>query len=420
MRILAFSLVFFIGSGVFLVAQEYPQPIPPQPVGAPQDGGGPQQFGPGQGPGQQPGGGNAPPWARNANNQPGGGRGGPPGMGPPGQRGGQQQFPPRNQPGGARGGQQQPGGINPNQATQMIARLKAMDTNGNGILEPNEIPPNQLPRVGAMVQQLGGNPNGPINLAQLERQVMAMAGNAQPNQQQTNNTGRQPRQQTVVPLVRPFGEQVPTNSPVLEFGQKEAAPQTAQPGMGQQGRQQRDAAAAQMQQQMAAQAARNANAVRQSSTYDNIPATVRNNLAFSWFFEYDTDKDGQLTMLEYINGCGGIWTNKLVDEFQMLDRNGDGFVTVDEALATIAEWDKQREQEEKEQQAAAGSQGRPTPPAGTPANQGVRPANPNQGNPRQPAAGNQGGNGQGRWNQSGGRGGGGNNPGGGRRGASGQ
>jgi hypothetical protein len=308
--------------------------------------------------------------------------------------------------------------MNANQVTQAIGRLRALDTSGTGVLNLNSVPANQQARVTAIIQQLGGNPNGPINIAQLERRAMA-ANNAQQSNQPADNTGRQQRRQTGEPLVRPFGEQAAANTPVLEFGQRDAASQTAQGGRGQQGRQQRDIATTQAQ-QAAAQAARNANTVRQSATYDSIPQTVRNNPAFSWFFEYDTDKDGQLTMLEYRNGRGGTWTDELAEEFSRLDRNGDGFVTVDEALTTIVEWDREREQQEREQQVAGGPQqqgrqqpgqqmaGRPTP-TGTPANQNVRSNNPNgqnQGNPRQQAAGNQGGNAQGRGNQQGGRGGG--------------
>jgi hypothetical protein len=115
----------------------------------------------------------------------------------------------------------------------------------------------------------------------------------------------------------------------------------------------------------------NTNSIKQSAVYDTIPETVRNNPQFSWFFDYDTDRDGQLTMAEYIKGRGGVWTTAIAGEFQQLDRNGDGFVTVDEALTTIKEWDAGVAQKAKEQQenAASPQQVQPVPgrsPTGTP------------------------------------------------------
>jgi hypothetical protein len=280
---------------------------------------------------------------------------------------------------------------------------------------------------------------------------MNNAGNAnaqQPNQPPPDPTAGRQRQQPINdPLVPVFGEPRQTESPTLGFGQRDAASQS--PTIRGQGGRQRDPSAAQNQanQQAALQAARNANTVRQSATYDSLSPIVRNNPSFSWFFEYDTDRDGQLSMVEYRIGRGGVMTDSIADEFRSLDRNGDGFVTVEEALATIREWDEQEALKAKEQQVVAGPQvgqpGQPTitrpqpgavsPNAGNPPNpnfRGGQPGNNNRGSPnmgRQPQAGgnsgNQGGRGQGQNPQSrgpgggpGGRGGGnqsGNNPGGG-------
>ena len=295
--------------------------MPRQPGGAPwQPGGAPWQ--PGGAPWQQGGAPGPPGW-----------RGQRPGDGPtlPGQGGGMQGP---------------PGGMNANRVSQMISRLRTMDTSGSGTLNPADIPANQQARVNMMITQLGGNPNGPVNLAELERRALATVGNdvQQPMPPTAPNVGR-PRQQTVEPLVRPFGETKPADTPVLGFGQKTvAAQQTAAGARGQaSGRQQQDAAA--QANQAAVQAARNANTVKQSTAYDNAPPALRSTDSFGWFFDYDTDKDGQLTMLEYVTARGGVWTQAIAAEFHGLDRNGDGFATMDEALTSIKEWDERSAKE---------------------------------------------------------------------------
>jgi len=416
MRTLAVLSVFLLGLGTFLAFPDQnvqaQQPVPPVPVqydvqyvpapNQPGMGGGmggmggpppvsPNQPPPGGGYQWQPpsGGGQPPPWMQQQGGQQQGQRqggqrqqpgGGPPGMqgGPPGgQRGpGGRGGPPGamqgNQPGG--GG----GGMNPNMVTQMMARLRAMDANGNGILEPHEIPPNQLPRLTAMAQRFGVDLSGPVNLADLERRAMSgVANNArQPNQPPDPAERRPQRQQPVELLVKPFGETKAAETPTLGFGQRDpAVAQNTAPASG--GGRQRNAVAAQTNQQ----AMRNANTVKQSAAYDHIPAAVRENKNFSWFFEYDTDRDMQLTMQEYINGRGGVCTDGIVNEFRFLDRNGDGVATMDEALTSIKEKDAEIALQAKDQQAAAGVQTRqPTTGRSTPPN--VRTPGNNQGNPR--------------------------------------
>jgi len=205
---------------------------------------------------------------------------------------------------------------------------------------------------------------------------------------------QRPQPQPVGPLVRPFGETKIPETPAVGFGQRVAAAPQGTSGarsgsVGGNARQQREA---QEVQQAAIQAARNANTVRQTAAYDGIPPAVRNNTTFSWFFEYDKDQDAQLSMLEYVDGYGGTWTEGIAGEFRSLDRNGDGLVTVDEALTTIKEWDELRAKEEKEKAAAAGPSGSPQPtdnrrrsaPAGT-QNARTPAASPNQA--RQPPMG---------------------------------
>jgi len=383
--VLAAFSVFFFNFEAILVAQ---------PGGGAQRGGGPQggvqfqavqvqQGGTPQRMPMQPGGQAQPPWVQGT--QPATPRGAQPGA-----QGNQQARPVQPAP-AAQGNQQArpPAALNPNQVTQIMARLRAMDTNQNGVLEANEIPANQRDRVNTMITQLGGNPNSnSFNLANLERRAMATAGGAQPNQQPNNQqqrgdgTERQQRQQTPAPLVPAFGEQVAIATPVLGFGQRapvvQATPQAARGAAGQQRN------AANQQQSFAPPVV-----VRTSTPHGNIPAALRNNATISWFFEFDTDGDGQLSMQEYVAGRGGVWTEEIAAEFAGagraldsngnevidvgLDRNGDGFATLDEVLLTIRERSEWWPQEQAAQQTVrAGQQAQQVrQPATTPAN--VRP-----------------------------------------------
>ena len=254
-------------------------------------------------------------------------------------------------------GGNQPGALNANQITQIAARLRALDTSGTGVLQTNAIPANQRDRVNTMIAQLGGNPNAAsINIGNLERQAMARAG-AQPNEQQRQQQAQgeprqqQPRQQSVEPLVRPFGEAAPPQTPVLGFGQRPTVLQPAQMGRAQQ--QQAQQVRQQAANQQAVQAARNANVARQSDVYDSIPPSLRNNPNFAWFFEFDTDNDGQISMAEYVAGLSGsgLTMQEIASQFAGfvdengefvfgLDRNGDGFATLEEALVTVEEHTK--------------------------------------------------------------------------------
>jgi hypothetical protein len=273
---------------------------------------------------------------------------------------------PGNQPPG--------GGINANQVAQMMARLRALDTTGSGTLNISNLPANQQARITAMVQRFGINPNGPINLADLERRAMrSVGGDPQSNRRQNDPAAeRQQRQQPVEVLVPPFGEPRTAEKPTLGFGQREPAAQNAPPATS------GNRAAAPVNQQTAV---RPANAVKQSAAYDHIAAEVRANQNFNWFFEYDTDKDTQLTMLEYINGRGGFGTDKIANEFIFLDRNGDGLVTLDEALASIKEDDKAKAavaalQAKEQQGVAGGSPSSPQPSGRQSSGQSATPANP--------------------------------------------
>ena len=418
--------VFFFGVGAVLVAQP----------GGGQRGGGPQgiqyqqyQGAPeqqmrgmqGGGPGQMQGGG--PQRMMMQGGPPGGGQrpqwGGPQGQmqPPPWAQGGQPTA-----PGGRGGPPQQAGQASPDQVTRTIARLRAMDANQNGVLEANEIPVNQRDRVNTWVTQLGGNPgSGSFNLASLERRAMATAGGVQSDRQQQGGDRQQQQrqqQQTTAPLVPTFGEQVTAEASPLGFGQRDREAQTAAATTRQGGRQQ--GTANQQQQSSVPRPA----TVKVSTPYDNLPAGLRDNPEFRWFFEADVGDgrvnpatgqegppDGQLSMQEFVNGLGGgEWSEGIVLEFvgfwdeldgnkiwvNGLDRDGDGFVTMDEALVTVKERTELKERQEKtvaqqmspSSRQQRGQQGGQSP-AALMSDRGPQ-GNPTQGRQPQTATGNQG------------------------------
>ena len=294
------------------------------------------------------------------------------------QRGGQPEQPANNP-------RQTPSATNPDQNARTMARLRAMDTNGNGILETHEIPDNQRGRVNAMITQLGGDPNSDrIRLSSLERRATGAAApgtgappsQRQPQQQsnqpprqsqqptqagQENRRGRQPQpQQSAEPLVRAFGESRPAETPVLGFGQRAGQqPVQTETTQGRQPRGTQQANSASTSSPSNNSAVPHPAPAHQSSAYDSISPAVRYSPNFSWFFEYDTDRDAQLTMMEFVAGNGGHWTPQIASDFMFLDRNGDGFATVDEALASIREDEERRARESREQESVSGPTVRP-------------------------------------------------------------
>jgi Ca2+-binding EF-hand superfamily protein len=113
-----------------------------------------------------------------------------------------------------------------------------------------------------------------------------------------------------------------------------------------------------------------------------------------WFRQLDTDQDGQIGLYEWKN------SGRPIEEFEKMDRNGDGFLTIDEVLyAESKNTNQGRGMQAGRWPGAPGSGGG----AATP---GAAPAGRWQGGP--PNGGNGGGNRGGRNRNAGGGGGGGN------------
>jgi Ca2+-binding EF-hand superfamily protein len=358
MRILAALLVFF-SLTVLVVAQEEGQ----------------RQRNRNGGPTGGPPGGGQPPWMQGQ-----GGRGGPPGGGQPPWMQGQ---------GGGRGNPQSQNA--PNRNEQMFGMLKAMDTNQNGLLEPNEIPEYRRGFVIGVVTQMGGNPNGTINLNVLANDLAKRTNSSSRGQSGSTASGQAVPPQND-PLVPPFGEKTETTTSVLTFGQKESIPAATvavkQAERTSSGQSLRSA------QEMMAKFDKNKNgmidkdkgewvglpfstdaadknrdgrismaeliavlggqsssstgnavvAVKQSLAYDRLPPGVPD-----WFLNMDKDQDAQITMTEYVNGRGGTWTKEIAKEFRFLDKNNDGAATIAEVFVVLKEEDEQRALEAEKQ-----------------------------------------------------------------------
>jgi hypothetical protein len=125
-----------------------------------------------------------------------------------------------------------------------------------------------------------------------------------------------------------------------------------------------------------------------------------------WFVRLDTDHDGQVGLYEWKEA------GRSLDEFRKLDRNGDGFITVEEALHSVKivaanSGGPGTPSRAGDDSAEESSSGRPV------ASAGPRAQNNNDGNNARPSR-RQGGNG--RWGNGGGRRGGNRSPDGGNNG----
>ncbi|MDR3182448.1 MAG: hypothetical protein LBT89_05915 [Planctomycetaceae bacterium] len=290
----------------------------------------------------------------------------------------------RNRQGGEPGGGQfQPNDANRN--ARRIAMLKGMDSNQNGTLEANEVPEYRRDFVNRIVTELGGNPQGTLNLNELERKAAAQTPATANQPAAASPSGKTIPVITGDPLVQPFGEKTETPGTVLTFGQREktaAAAAAAQPApavsasdqilrnakgiltkfdKNRNGTLDKDKSewssalpfkaedadknldgritlseiVAVSGGKTTATSGSAATAVKRSEAYDQLPQGVP-----AWFFERDKDKDAQLTMTEY--AAGNRWTDALAKEFRFLDKNNDGFATVTEIFAVLKQIDEEK------------------------------------------------------------------------------
>lgn len=308
---------------------------------------------------------------------------GPPGMmgggfrevGPPGMMG-----PPPGMQGGRAGG--------PERNDRMIQMLKAMDANNNGKLESGEIPEYRRNFVSMIVTRMGGDPTKTVDLAALERRARSES----PGSNSRTSGGSRGTATEEPPLVPAFGEGAEAEpAPVLAFGKKtpeekaavkksvpeqiarttDAVQQSARELMNKFDRNKNgfldkdkgeysktlpfDPEAADkdrdgrvsMREMIAALGGQTGVSsgymgitFKSSVPYDRLPEGVPD-----WFLEADQDQDGQMTMEEYPNvkqWKGKPWSREMAQEFNFLDLNGDGIVTLVECFAVLKRIDEEK------------------------------------------------------------------------------
>ena len=317
-----------------------------------------------------------------------GGRGGGPG-GPGGFFGGRGGGPGGGLPGGTGG----PGGSDASRNERMIGMLKAMDTNGDGKLDPNEIPEYRRPFVSMIVSRLGGDPTKTIVIADLERRAATAggtSGGSSVSSRQSSTTSA--NRLSTDPLVPYFGEKEPSMPSVVGFGQREPQPKTTSYSSSsatttsqsdQILRSARDImnrydknkngtldkdkgewmsslpfnpeaadknhdGRISMSELVAALGGKASGTMgsavvstKQSNAYDRLPPGVPD-----WFFERDKDQDGQLSMMEYANGQP--WADAMAEEFRFLDANNDGYATIAEVYAALKKVDDEKRLKEEQ------------------------------------------------------------------------
>ncbi len=288
-----------------------------------------------------------------------------------------------------------------------------MDANKDGLLTPDEIPEQRRAFISMILQRYGINPNQTINLNQLERlgqsgstsnltaATIASSGVFSPTRAANVSSAQS--------LVPPFGEPQQANTPVLGFGFPE--PQQSQPNTPFAGG--RDSGSSSASSQDAAreeQISKSANdllskhdknrngvldllngewsglpfnaqtadknkdgrlnrseiiaalggktttslgsaksGVRVATAQDRMPQGVP-----AWYLERDKDKDGQLTLLEYANDQP--LTDAIAAEFEGLDKNNDGFITIAECYAYLKNFDENKRKKEEADRLEASKQ----------------------------------------------------------------
>ncbi|MDR2441464.1 MAG: hypothetical protein LBE12_19050 [Planctomycetaceae bacterium] len=274
-----------------------------------------------------------------------------------------------------------------------LGMLRSMDTNGNGKLEQNEIPEYRRGFVSMIVTQMGGNPNKTIDLAELARKASTTSARSPQTSSSLGSSSDSAKQTITDPLVPYFGEKEESQVVVLAFGQREPEEKTAAavttssavvanqsdrilrsareimnkydknkngtldkdkgewinslPFKADTADKNRDGriSMTELLDTLGGKANVTTGAAavstRQSAAYDRLPVGMPD-----WFFAWDNDLDGQLSMLEYVHGQS--WTEKMAEEFQFLDRNNDGVATAAEIIETLKQYDEEKRLKEEQ------------------------------------------------------------------------
>ena len=303
-----------------------------------------------------------------------------------------------------------PGGGNDAERNQrIVGMLKNMDANNDGRLDLREIPESRRPFVQMMAQRLGVNPNQTINLKSLERSASSSQ----------SNSSRTAIALPENPLVPYFGEITAAittaTTSVLAFGQREnVVLQTAVPDSRNQqrnrGQQPQNSDAQLLQTTKAARDLltrndRNRNGIldKLNDEWNGLPfdtntadknrdgrltltemivalggkpsaslgASKVSSMSTSfrdrmpevvpeWFTRMDTNKDGQITMLEYAEGKP--FTDGMLAEFKANDANNDGIITITECYAFLKRVDDDKRKAEEKAKIDAAREGTAPPP----------------------------------------------------------
>jgi Ca2+-binding EF-hand superfamily protein len=172
-------------------------------------------------------------------------------------------------PGGGFGGQG--GGMSPEQMDRFSEeRFRRADTNGDGLLQVNEM----SERLRPVWEKFDTNRDGAIDLNEFKSYMRSVF-----QENSSNTPAAQP------PAAQPQGPLVP------DSGSASAEDDDRRPTVYRAGKLPKD-----------------------------IPA---------WFEQLDTDKDGQVGLYEWVNA------DRSIDEFRAMDRNEDGFLTIDEVMAYV-------------------------------------------------------------------------------------
>lgn len=323
-----------------------------------------------------------------------GGRGG--NSGAPGGRGGgensggggrQNAAPGGNSPFGTGANPAAPGGNSPfgpgtpgggGMSERFLEMLQLMDVNKDGILTLDEVPEQRRGFVTMIAQRMGQDPNKPINLRSLATTISGGNPAASTSQTSSSSGARKTELPTLVPK---FGEKTAT-SPVLAFGQAAPNANRTVAGAAQQDSSlnsteraardlmnkydknrngyadktewnrsfpfdtnladtNRDARlsmaeiVAALGGKLSASSGAIATGFRVSEPYEHLPAGVPD-----WFFQRDSDRDGQLSMVEYAHTQ--TWNTGIAAEFEFLDLSGDGVITIAECFAVLKKVDEEK------------------------------------------------------------------------------